>query len=181
MDILQSLYFGTAHQVVAPQGDANIVMCPGKDNCPYERREEEEQERFERATGISCGKEARAALRYLLEEGHFTRKQLASAWRADSLVWDVDRQQLRAAPSRLEEIYGMTVVLIGAAFLLVFVASLVITGPTLTLYEAAGMALIIVAFGIVCPFAATRMVRPNRIARRARQVVTQYYAQRRET
>lgn len=152
-------------------------VCPGKDNCPYERSEAERQREFEKLTGIACSAGARRALQHLLDSGAFDYKRLQIAWRANSLEWDMDTFMLNAKVSKAEFYYGCVMMLFGFASALLGLLSLIYHGDHPLTIEQAGKGLLLVSYALLIPFSARYMVRPNRIAKRAKPLLQEYYAQ----
>jgi len=153
----------------------NHHTCPGREACPYERDEAERQRRFEKNTGIMCSLGARQALQHLLDCGAFNYKELAIAWRASSLRWDIDSLTLIANVSRSDLWYGRFVMLFS---IFCFVFGLV--GITRARPVSFANVELLTNFFVMCligacPFASRQMVQPNQIARRAAPFLARYY------
>jgi len=154
----------------------NHHFCPGQEACPFERDEAEQQRRFERNTGIACSSGAREALQHLLDCGAFNYKQLAIAWRAGSLRWDIDSLTLQINVSRVELWYGRFMMLFGlAAFVLGLVGMMVAQPASFGNESFLSSAFMTVLIGVL-PFASRQLVQPNQIARRAVPFLARYYA-----
>jgi len=151
-------------------------FCPGQESCPFERDEAEQQRRFEKNTGIMCSSGARKALQYLLDCGAFNYKELAIAWRASALRWNVDSLTLIANVSRSDLWYGRFVMLFS---IFCFVFGLV--GVARSRPVSFANVELLTNFFVMCligalPFASRHMVQPNQIAQRAAPFLARYYA-----
>ena len=86
--------------------------------------EYELQARFHQATGIRCGRPARAQLEQLMEHHGFSSWQLSRAWNAGALVWDQRAGRLRVGSRRFDLVVGWTGV---ASFSLAWVIGMVMS------------------------------------------------------
>ena len=167
------------HGDVAGQVANQIVnhhCCPGQEMCPFDRDEAERQRRFEKHTGIACSSGARQALEYLLNCGAFNYKQLAIAWRAGSLHWDIESLTLKIKVSRVELWYGRFMMLFGlAAFGFGSIGMIVAQQASFRNESFLSSAFMTVLIGVI-PFASRQLVQPNQIARRAVPFLARYYA-----
>ena len=171
---------------IAVEGDfsgqmasGNIVnngFCPGRDACPFERREEDRQHRFEMTTGIACSSGAREALQHLLDCGAFDYKQLAVTWRTRSIYWDIDALELKTTVSRIEFYYGWFLIALGLLSLALGLLSLVLGDRKVLLEGDVPQGAILILFISIAPIAAKYLVKPNRIAKRAEPYLQEYYA-----
>lgn len=150
--------------------------CPGQEACPYERGEAERQRRFEERTGIVCSSGARQVLEHLLDSGVFHYKQIALAWRQKTLWWDWDKHVLNAAVSRLDLAYGHFLMWGGlATFLLAFFGLAWFRRNDPLNAEIIQIMVGACLFLTAAPFAEKYLVRPSRIARRAKPLVDAFY------
>lgn len=92
-----------AIQVGRADGDVTIVQMPASPPT-----ESELQARFERATGIRCGRAVRERMEHLMENHGFTSWELSRAWKASALVSDRQTAQLRRDFGRLDLLMGWT-------------------------------------------------------------------------
>lgn len=164
------------YQGAVTKTNVHAMACPGLHVCPYDRGEDDYQRKFEENTGIACGKPARAALQHLLDVGHFERKQLALAWRTKSLCWNWDAARLESNASRVESAYGYFLMVMGFVAFLALMAKVVLGWTPMPGVELSQSLTSAVVFAAMTPFAEKYLVRPNRIARRARPVIEGYYA-----
>ena len=156
----------------------NVGICPGKDNCPYERSEAELARRFEQTTGITCSGGARKALEHLLETGVFDYKQLEFAWRKKTVWWDLDSKLLTATVNQVDLWYGLCLIWAGALlFLATMIGMIVIRGGQPLTTENMTILATGVLFLSAAPFAEKHLVRPSRIAKRVKPFLEEYYAQ----
>lgn len=171
---------------IAVEGDfsgqmasGNIVnngFCPGRDACPFERREEDRQYRFEKTTGIACSAGARLALEHLLDTGAFSYKQLASAWRVTALYWDIEKHELKTDFSRVEFYGGLALMSLGLLSFIIGLVSLVFSSISpLTWQQIQGSVLLMLSVAGI-PFFARFSVGPNKIARRITPYLQEFYA-----
>lgn len=76
------------------------------------------QAQFQANTGMWCPRCAREMLEILMQEHGFTARELAAAWKADSLKWSPMQHSIEIAVPVVERIFGWAVVFaMGAYFL----------------------------------------------------------------
>lgn len=79
---------GKEHQITHK---GNIINCHGGPDCPLNVVPESRlQSEFAQRVGIWCRREAREFLELLMKDHGFIGKDLALAWKADSLAWGDD-------------------------------------------------------------------------------------------
>lgn len=152
------------------------LPCPGPDSCMFSKSEAEQQRRFEKHTGIVCPRGAREVLEHLLNTGVFDFRQIEFVWRKKNIWWDLETTKLMASINRFEMWYGLSLMWGGAIFFITIMVGLMflrghqpLTSENVTLLASGAMCLASV------PFAEKHLVRPNRVARRIKPYLDEYY------
>lgn len=164
---------------VTQTGDIHLhaMPCHGPESCPYGKDEAERQQLFEERTGIACSSGARMAFDHLLNSGVFNYRQLDLAHGKKSLWWDWDKHRLHAEESRLDVFYGYTWMVLAAVFFVLILGLLIANhGREPITYDSLLTIAAGVLFLVTSPFAEKLLIRPSKIARRAKPLLDEFYA-----
>lgn len=135
-----------------------------------EVRESQLQAEFAERTGIWCSRTAREWLEHLMEHHGFVARELAQAWQAGSLSWDVKRDTPRFSTPWLESGFAWGVLTVAGLYVLMMVVlalgaraekqglAMLMLGGFLMLF--------VLLFACINRF----MLRPRRVALRARRI-----------
>lgn len=160
---------GKNHQITHK---GNIINCHGGEICPYRGApESQRQVDFARATGVWCPAEARELLEELMRDHGFTVRELAMAWKADSLGWDTRAAGVVVRVPIIEAIFGWSMGLLMITYYLMMI------WPLWLMEHRDAQAML--AFGLAsaillgCTWLLGRFVlHPRRVALRVRRVLT---------
>lgn len=95
---------GEGHQITR---NGDIINCHGGTTCPFrDAPESQRQGEFARITGVWCAPQARELLETLMSDHGFTVRELAAAWRADSIAWSADKAELVVRAPWVELVLG---------------------------------------------------------------------------
>lgn len=151
--------------------NGDIINCHGGTTCPFrDTPESQRQAEFVRATGIWCPPKARDVLESLMRDHSFTARELAMAWKADSLGWDTKTGEISIRTPWIEAVGGWLM----AAFMIVYY--LLLVGPLWLKdqRDLRSMAAFLLASAIYLGAAwliGRFILRPRRIAFRVRRVL----------
>ncbi len=147
----------------------NIINCHGRPDCPLNAvPESQRQAEFAQRVGIWCRREAREFLELLMRDHGFTGRDLALAWKADSLAWGDDGPVVRTP--LVEAVFGWTMFAAMLLYFLVFGVPLLFVRPV-EMNAFAAFALSVLIYVGAAWLVGRFILRPRRIASRVRRVL----------
>jgi hypothetical protein len=157
---------GENHQI-AHKG--NIINCHGRPDCPLNAVPESQlQAEFAQRIGIWCRREAREFLELLMRDHGFTGKDLAIAWKTDSLAWNDDGPIIRTP--LVEAVFGWSMFFAMTMYFIVFGVPLLFVRPV-ELNALAGFALSNLIFIGSAWVVGRTILRPRRIALQVKRLL----------
>lgn len=139
-------------------------------HMPERRPESQLQTEFAQRTGIWCPKPAREWLEHLMEDHHFTVRELARAWKAGSIGWNADKDAKRIVTPWIEAAFAYGMAGIMSIYFFVLAAELVFGASSEKKWAMAlfyGIGLVYVG---MCWMLNRFMLWPRRVAMRIKRI-----------